>query len=52
MSYRLWGVQCAVSPKVLWSRLKPTPEQLAIADRLGIQVSPDDTVLMIERITR
>jgi len=43
MSYRIWEIQYAGSPKVLWSGLKPTPEQLAIADRLGIQVSADDT---------
>ena len=43
MSYRIWEIQYAGSPKVLWSGLKPTPEQLAIADRLGIQVSLDDT---------
>ncbi len=43
MSYRIWEIQYAGSPKVLWSGHKPTPEQLAIADRLGIQVSPDDT---------
>ena len=43
MSYRIWEIQYAGSPKVLWSGLKPTPEQLAIADRLGIQVSPDNT---------
>ena len=43
MSYRIWEIQYAGSPKVLWSGLKPTPEQLATADRLGIQVSPDDT---------
>ena len=43
MSYRIWEIQYAGSPKVLWSGLEPTPEQLAIADRLGIQVSPDDT---------
>ena len=43
MSYRIWEIQYAGSPKVLWSGLKPTPEQLAIADRLGIQVTPDDT---------
>ena len=42
MSYRIWEIQYAGSPKVLWSGLRPTPEQLAIADRLGIQVSPDD----------
>ena len=43
MSHRIWEIQYAGSPKVLWSRLKPAPEQLAIADRLGIQVLPDDT---------
>ena len=43
MSHRIWEIQYAGSTKVLWSGLKPTPEQLAIADRLGIRVSPDDT---------
>ena len=43
MSYRIWEIEYAGSPKVLWSGLKPTPEQRAIADRLGIQMSPDDT---------
>ena len=43
MSYRIWEIQYAGSPKVVWSGVKPTPEQLAIADRLGIQVSPEDT---------
>ena len=43
MSHRIWEIQYAGSPKVLWSGLKPVPEQLAIADRLGIQMSPDDT---------
>ena len=43
MSYRIWEIEYAGSPNVLWSGLKPTPEQLAIADRLGIQVSPNDT---------
>ena len=43
MSYRIWEIQYAGSPKVLWSGVKPTPEQLATADQLGIQVSPDDT---------
>ena len=37
MSYRIWEIQYAGSPKVLWSRVKPTPEQL------GIEASPDDT---------
>ena len=43
MSYRIWEIQYAGSPKVLWSGVKPTPEQLVTAERLGIQVSPDDT---------
>ena len=43
MSNRIWEIQYAGSPKVLWSGLKPTPEQLAVADRLGIQLSPNDT---------
>ncbi|MYB09791.1 MAG: hypothetical protein F4Y28_07405 [Acidimicrobiia bacterium] len=43
MSYRLWEIQFAGSPKILWSGVKPSPEQLATADQLGIQVSPDDS---------
>ena len=43
MSHRIWEIQYAGSPKVLWSGVKPTSEQLAIAEQLGIQVSPDDT---------
>lgn len=43
MSYRIWEIDYAGSPKVLWSGLKSTPEQRAIADQLGIQVTPDDT---------
>ncbi len=43
MSHRIWEIQYAGSPKVLWSGVKPTPEQLAIADQLGIHVSPHDT---------
>ena len=43
MSHRIWEIQYAGSPKVLWSGLKPASEQLAIADQMGIQVAPDDT---------
>ena len=43
MNYRLWEIQYAGSPKILWSGIKPNSEQLATADQLGIQVSPDDT---------
>lgn len=43
MNYRLWEIQFAGSPKILWSGVKPSAEQLATADQLGIQVSPDDT---------
>ena len=43
MNYRLWEIQFAGSPKILWSGVKPSPEQLATADQLGIQVSPDDS---------
>ena len=43
MSYRIWEIQYAGSPKTLWSGVKPKPEQLAIADQLGIQISPNDT---------
>lgn len=43
MSYRVWEIQYAGSPDVLWRGLKPTPERRAITARLGIQASPDDT---------
>lgn len=43
MDYRIWEIQYAGSTKILWSGVRPTPEQLATADQLGIQVSPDDT---------
>ncbi len=43
MNYRIWQIQYAGSPKILWSEIKPNPEQLATVDQLGIQVSPDDT---------
>jgi len=43
MNFRLWEIQYAGSPKILWSGVKPSVEQLETADRLGIQVSPDDT---------
>ena len=43
MNHRIWEIQYAGSPKILWSGVKPNPEQLAIADELGIQMSPDDT---------
>lgn len=43
MNYRLWEIQYAGSPKILWSEVKPDSEQLATASQLGIQVSPGDT---------
>ena len=43
MSYRIWEIQYAGSPKLLWSGVKPTSKQLATADQLGLQVSPHDT---------
>ena len=43
MDYRIWEIQYAGSPKTLWSQVGPTPEQLAIAGPLGVQVFPDDT---------
>ena len=43
MNYRLWEIQYAGSPKILWSGVNPNPEQLATADQLGIQVSSADT---------
>ena len=47
MSYRILEIQYAGSPKVLWSGVKPTPEQLEIAGQLGIQASPDDTFAVV-----
>ena len=43
MNYRLWEMEYAGSPKVLWSEVKPTPGQLTIAAKLGLLVSTDDT---------
>ena len=47
MNYRLWEIQYAGSPKILWSEIKPTPAQLAIATKLGLQVSADDTFAVV-----
>ena len=47
MSYRIWEIQFAGSPKVVWSQVKPTPEQLAIVSQLGVQVNPDDTFAVV-----
>ena len=47
MNYRLWEMQYAGSPKVLWSEIKPTPAQLTIAAKLGLQVSADDTFAVL-----
>ena len=44
---RIWEIQYAGSPKTLWSQVKPTPRQLAIAAQLGVQVSPDDTFAVV-----
>ena len=43
MNRRLWELQYAGSPKTLWSEVRPTEAQLAIAASLDIQVSTDDT---------
>ena len=43
MKSRLWEIQYAGSPKILWSEKKPTEEQLKTAAGLNVQVSPDDT---------
>ena len=32
MNYRLWEMQYAGSPKVLWSEIKPTPAQLTVGE--------------------
>ena len=43
MIYRIWEIQYAGSPKILWGEIRPTTEQLVTADQLGVQVLPDDT---------
>ena len=43
MKHRIWEIQYAGSPKTLWSTVKATPAQQAIAARLGLQMSSDDT---------
>ena len=43
MTRRIWEVEYAGSPKTLWSEVKPTDAQLAVAAKLGIQVFPEDT---------
>ena len=47
MNYRIWEIQYAGSPKTLWSQVEPTPTQLEIAARLGIQASPGDTFAVV-----
>ena len=47
MSYRILEIQYVRSPKVLWSGVKPRPEQLETAGQLGIQASPDDTFAVV-----
>ena len=43
MKSRLWEIQYAGSPKILWSEKKPTEDQLKTAAGLNVQVSRDDT---------
>ena len=43
MSFRLWDVQFAGSPKIVWCETKATAAQLELAAQLDIEVSPDDT---------
>ena len=47
MSYQICEIQYAGSPKTLWGEVKPTPEQLATTDLLGVHVSPDDTFAVV-----
>ena len=47
MNYRIWEIQYAGSPKIVWSQVKPTPAQLTIAAQLGVQVDPDNTFALV-----
>ena len=38
MNYRIWELQYAGSPKTVWTQVKPTAEQLAIAVSGGDKV--------------
>ena len=47
MNYRIWEIKYAGSPKIIWSQVKPTPEQLTVAAQLGVQLNPDDTFAIV-----
>lgn len=47
MNARIWEIEYAGSPKVIWSQTKPTSMQLAIAARLGIEVSSEHSFAVV-----
>ena len=47
MGKRIWEIQYAGSPKTPLSEVRPTPTQLAVAARLGVETSPDDTFAVV-----
>ena len=47
MNYRIWEIQYAGSPKIVWSQVKPTPAQLTVAAQLGVELNPDDTFAIV-----
>ena len=47
MTRRIWEVEYAGSPKTLWSDVRSTETQLAMAARLGVETSPDDTFAVV-----
>ena len=47
MVKRIWEIQYAGSPKTLLSEVRPTQTQLAVAARLGVEASPDDTFAVV-----
>ncbi len=51
MSRRIWEMEYAGSPKKLWSDVRSTQAQLAVAARLGVEASPDDTFALVAAST-
>ena len=47
MNHRIWAIEYAGSPKILWSEVRPTTTQLAIAAQLGVRVFPEDTFAVV-----
>ncbi len=47
MNARIWEIQYAGSPKTLWSQVRPTPTQRAMAARLGVEVSSGDSFAVV-----